>query len=91
MPLGKSLQKVTLSARVPFLHSAHLVDAGHPEPIVGHGPDHPSHKGAMPILVLHIPVLPAIHKIRAVDVIDDPCMCAFSRSPGRTKDLNPDT
>ena len=91
MPLGKSFREVTLSARAPVLCFANLVDAGHPEPIVGHGPDHPSHKGAMPILVLHVSVLPAIREIRAIDVIDDPCMCAFFTSPDRTTDLNPDT
>ena len=91
MPLGKSFREVTLSARAPIPCFANLVDAGHPKPIVGHGPDHPSHKGAMPILVLHVPVLPAIREIRAIDVIDDPCMCAFSTSPGRITDLNPDT
>lgn len=52
---------------------ADLIDPRHPQPIVGHGSHNARHKGAVPILVLNVPVLPPIHKVRAMDVIYDAC------------------
>ena len=52
---------------------AHLVDADDPQCIVSYRSHNTSHKCAMPILILNVPILPAIYKVSTIDVIYDPC------------------
>lgn len=51
----------------------HLIDADHPQRVVTHRSHDARHKGPMPVLILDVPILPAIHKVRSIDVVYDPC------------------
>ncbi len=57
-----------------------LVHAGNSQAVIAHRPHHSCHKGAMPILVLYIPILAPIDKVRTVDVIYNACMASTPQS-----------
>ena len=52
---------------------ANLVDADNPQRVVAQCSHDARHKGPMPVLILDVPILPAIHKVRSIDVVYDTC------------------